>query len=125
MWPVEFYSKEFLDAHPLAQLHLRYNADSTKYKSSIGNDMAVIYKAWASTIHRLKRDYLSSQKKFGNFLNKLLPTNTSLLSWLSLLKHSEWSYRMERFVSHPWGRQTLVASQVTMAFSFHHPRQFF
>lgn len=32
---------------------------------------------------------------------------------------------MERFVSHPWDRHMLVASQVTVAFACHHPRPFF
>ncbi|KUL82542.1 hypothetical protein ZTR_09161 [Talaromyces verruculosus] len=125
MWPVEIYSKEFLDAHPLAQLQLQYNADATKYKSSFGNDMAVIYKAWPRTSEQAKLNLLSSKKNLVNFLNRLLPSNTSLASWLPLLKHAKWSYWMQRFVSHPWGRHTLVASQVTVAFTYHHPRPFF
>lgn len=125
MWPVEVYSKEFLLQHPYAQLRLRYNADSAKFKSSFGDDMAIIYKAWSATDETAKVEYLSSKKNFVNFLNRLLPTNTSLTSWLPLLKHPMWSYWMEKFVSHPWGRHVLVASQVTVAFACHHPRPFF
>ena len=90
MWPVEIYSKEFLDAHPLAQLRLQYNADSAKYKSSFGDDMAVIYKAWSTTSEQAKLNLLSSKKDFVKFLNRFLPSNTSLASWLPLLKHAEW-----------------------------------
>lgn len=46
-------------------------------------------------------------------------------SWLPLLKHDGWSCWIEKLVSHPWGRATLVASQFTTAFSAHHPRPFF
>lgn len=31
----------------------------------------------------------------------------------------------KRFVSHPWGRVTLVASQLTVAFACHYPHHFF
>lgn len=52
MGPVEVYSKEFLDAHPLAKLRLQYNAESTKNKCSFGDDMAVIYKACPLSVKR-------------------------------------------------------------------------
>jgi hypothetical protein len=39
-----------------------------------------------------------------------------------LLKHDEWSAQIRRLISYPKGRSALVATQLTTAFSSHHPR---
>jgi hypothetical protein len=125
MWPVEFYSQDFLQKNPLAQVRLRYNADTAKCKSTFGDDMAILHKAWQGMEEATQKRILSSQKTFVDFLNHLLPTNTLVASWLPLLKHSDWRHWILKLVSHPWGRATLVSSQLTTAFACHHPGPFF
>jgi hypothetical protein len=45
MWPVEFWTKEYLTSHPLACTQLRYNTIDAKKGRSV-DDFAVIHKAW-------------------------------------------------------------------------------
>ncbi|KUL90504.1 hypothetical protein ZTR_00010 [Talaromyces verruculosus] len=125
MWPVEFYSAEFLTDHPLSLVRLRCNIDTAKQKNSFGDDMAIVHRSWNVITTEARRAILSSQKSFVDFLNGILPSNTSVTTWLPLLKHGGWQEWIQTITSFPWGRATLVASQLTTAFACHHPKPSF
>ncbi|PCG93943.1 Hypothetical protein PENO1_081070 [Penicillium occitanis (nom. inval.)] len=125
MWPVEFYSAEFLTDHPLSLVRLRCNMDTAKQKNSFGDDMAIVHRSWNVITTEARRAILSSQKSFVDFLNGILPSNTAVTTWLPLLNHDGWQEWIQTIISFTWGRATLVASQLTTAFACHHPKPFF
>lgn len=124
MWPVEFWTTEYLRSKPLVAARLRYNSTDAKQGSSFGDDFAVLHKVWNSLSGEEKRKILP-QKEFTNFLGHLLPGSSVATTWLPLLKHDNWRTHIERVVRIPWGRSVLVASQLTRAFACHYPDPFF
>ncbi|KAF3402855.1 hypothetical protein DPV78_004017 [Talaromyces pinophilus] len=103
MWPVEFYSAEFLTDHPLSLVRLRCNMDTAKQKNSFGDDMAIVYRSWNVITIEARRAILSSQKSFVDFSNGILPSNTAVTTWLPLLKHDSWQEWIQTIISFPWG----------------------
>jgi hypothetical protein len=124
MWPVEFWTTDYLRSKPLVAARLRYNSTDAKQGSSFGDDFAVLHKVWDVMSDEQKSQILS-QKAFTNFLGHLLPGSSVATTWLPLLKHDDWRTHIERVFRIPWGRSVLVASQLTRAFACHYPDPFF
>jgi hypothetical protein len=123
---VEFYATEYLEQNPLGRARLRYNTTSAKKKTSgFGDDFAALHKTWQVLDDGMKAAVISSQDSFTSFLEHLLPGSAAASTWLPLIKHEGWRVNIERMVRIPWGRSTLVASQLTRAFSAHYPDPFF
>lgn len=152
MCPVRFYSTKFLNDRPLSYIRLGHHGHG-KTEELIRWRHGYHPPVMESPRQCDWKECPLPSKDVVDFLNRLLPSNTAVTTWLPLLKHDVWQPYNTPLLTEPrfgaavyfpvftntmkgnfWSRNsfpfsgdraTIVTSQLITAFACHHPRPFF